>query len=391
MGKSVDYICIDADAHLTEAPDTWTSRVPAKFKAFVPTVRWDDEAKQQCWYMGDIKLPPVGMTACAGYEKPFPEFPPTYEASIKAAYDVEARLAYMDSVGIWAQVIYPNIGGFGGQDFLRLHDAELKLACVRAYNDFLHDWASPAPERFVLNVAVPFWDIDATVKEIERCAQRGFRGINFTAAPQDFGMPCLGDRHWEPLWSLAEEAGLPISFHIGSGDMFAADFIERAKVDGMSTTIARASVDSYLTNGMQVNDLLFSGVLPRHPKIRFVSVESGIGWIPFALEAADYQFEVNGVGRTRPEFKMMPSDYFREHVYACYWFEQGAADHVIEVVGKNNIMFETDFPHPTCLYGNIEETIEAGLGHMKAEVRQKILMGNAAELFHIKLPELVPA
>jgi len=389
MREQPAYLCIDADAHLTEARDTWTSRVAAKFKDQVPVVRWDPEAKQECWYMGGIKLPPVGMTACAGYAKPFPEFPATYEEAIDAAYDVDARLRYMDETGIWAQVIYPNIGGFGGQDFLKLDDPELKLACVRAYNDFLVDWASADPARFVLNVAVPFWDLDETVKEVERCLKLGFRGVNFTAAPQAFGLPSLGDLHWEPLWSLAEEARLPISFHIGSGDMFAADFVERSKVDGMPATIARASVDCYLTNGIQLTDLLFSGVLCRHPDLRFVSVESGIGWIPFVLEAADYQFHVNGVGRTRPEFRMLPSDYFRQNVYACYWFERGAAEQALDAIGRNNIMFETDFPHPTCLYGDVAETIEAGLSGMPADVRRKILFENAAELFRIDLPESI--
>ncbi len=104
------------------------------------------------------------------------------------------------------------------------------------------------------------------------------------------------------------------------------------------------------------------------------------------LEAADYQFKVNGVGRERPEFKMLPSDYFRQNVYACYWFEQDAPKHVLDVIGKNNIMFETDFPHPTCLYGNVAETIDRGLAKVSPDVREKILIGNAAELFKIEYP-----
>lgn len=53
----------------------------------------------------------------------------------------------MDENGIYAQILYPNVGGFGSQSFIRMKDEELMLACVRAYNDFLCDWSSVAPQR----------------------------------------------------------------------------------------------------------------------------------------------------------------------------------------------------------------------------------------------------
>ena len=86
------------------------------------------------------------------------------------------------------------------------------LECVRAWNDFQIDWISVAPERFVANISIPFWDIEASVKEIERVAPKGMRGILFTGDPQSHGEPFLGDHHWDPLWNIATDAGLPISF-----------------------------------------------------------------------------------------------------------------------------------------------------------------------------------
>ena len=73
---------------------------------------------------------------------------------------------------MYARVLYPNVAGFGAQRFLDLKEPELMLECVRAYNDFLYDWTSPAPERFVNVCAVPFWDLDETLKEIERLIGR---------------------------------------------------------------------------------------------------------------------------------------------------------------------------------------------------------------------------
>ncbi|MDQ4420372.1 amidohydrolase family protein [Sphingobium sp. DEHP117] len=385
------YLCIDADAHITEPRDTWTSRVSSKYKDRVPTVRLDPATGAETWYMGDNKMATVGLTATAGFAREMPEFPLTYEDAIPASYDSGARLKFMDEAGIWAQVLYGNVGGFGAQQFLSGDDRDLANECVRAYNDFLVDWTSVDARRFVKNVAVPFWDIDATVKEIERCAKLGFGGITFTGAPHDFGFPFIGDRHWDPLWSVAVDTGLPINFHIGSGDLTTLDFPKRCEVDGFASAWARGSADCFLMNAFQLNDLLFSGVLARHPKIKFVSVESGIGWIPFVLEAADHQFKVNDVSRSRPDFKMLPSEYFRQNVYACYWFEKDAPSQVISTVGEDNILFETDFPHPTCLYDNIPEAIETALGKFDHVVKDKILFGNAAKLYNIEMPQLAVA
>ena len=227
----------------------------------------------------------------------------------------------MDEIGCYAQVLYPNVGGFGNQFFLRIPDAELKLACVQAYNDFQLDWISPDPKRFVPVMATPFWDVDAAAKEVERCAAKGHKGVLFTAAPQDFGLPVLADRHWDPLWAAAQDAGLPISFHIGSGD----DMVFSKRLDAMGTAPAYAfsSCVLFLNNAIQLSDLLLSGVLSRFPKLDFVSVESGIGWIPFVLEAADYSLEQGDMSDERSRFDLKPSELFHRQVYSCYWFEQG--------------------------------------------------------------------
>ena len=143
----------------------------------------------------------------------------------------------------------------------------------------------------------------------------------------------------------------------------------------------------FLRNGMQLNDLIMSGVLARHPKIKFISVESGIGWIPFCLEALDYQFKDNRVSEERPEFTMLPSEYFARNVYACYWFEQTAPRRLIDKVGMDNILFETDFPHPTSIYGEeVHKRIKSGLSDCTEEVRTKILWGNGQKLYKVATP-----
>ncbi len=215
----------------------------------------------------------------------------------------------------------------------------------------------------------------------------GHKGILFTGEPQYYGKPLLGDPHWNPLWEVAVEEDLPLSFHIGSGDMAEGLLKGRMKTYGKMAAFTELAVDIFLRNGLQLNDLLMSGVLARYPKIKFVSVESGIGWIPFVLEAMDYQFNGNSVAEEHPEFDRLPSEYFARNVYACYWFEQTAPRRLIDKVGENNVMFETDFPHPTSLYGDeVHARIKGGLDDCEPRVKRKILWENAQKLYNVSEP-----
>jgi predicted TIM-barrel fold metal-dependent hydrolase len=267
-----------------------------------------------------------------------------------------------------------------------MDDSELMLACVRAYNDFQRDWVEPDPRRFVTVASLPFWDVPAAVAEVQRAAATGHRAVLFTGEPHRFGMPVLGHPHWDPLWSAIEETGLPVSLHIGSGDMSGIFSPERQQFHGMASAYAFSSVAMFMGNGIQIADLALSGVLPRHPGLRFVSVESGIGFLPFLHEALDYSFlEAHGP-RKQPHFEELPSFYVKRQVYACYWFEQIAPAKLLDDIGPDRVLFETDFPHPTCLYGNVREKIDASLAHVTPEVRRKVLWDNAAALYGVEGP-----
>jgi predicted TIM-barrel fold metal-dependent hydrolase len=379
---------IDVDTHITEPPDVWTSRLPAKHQDRAPRIVTDPNMGWDIWKIGDGSSPiTVGHTAVAGWPEPFPAAPKTFGEVPRAAWDAKARLAYMDEVGIWAMALYPNVGGFGNEAFLKLGDPELMLACVRAYNDFLLDWIEADPRRFIPICATPFWDPHAAGDEIVRCAKAGHRGVLFTGEPQRFGQPALADRHWDPLWQAAQDTGLPVSFHIGSGSLVEEFTLPKIAAYGVGAINAKTTVGLFLENGKQVVDLLFSGVLPRFPELRVVSVESGIGFLPFVLEAADYAFAYSQVARQRPEFRLKPSEYFARQVYGCYFFEELAPQLLLDRIGVDNVMFETDYPHPVCLYGNVREKIDAGLAGQPQSVKRKLLWENAARLYRVPPPD----
>ena len=238
-------------------------------------------------------------------------------------------------------------------------------------------------------MATPFWDVDAAATEIHRCRELGHRAVLFTSAPQDFGMPFIGDPHWNPIWSAIQEVDLPISLHIGSGD-FQDQLMAPARfaAHGVRASTVSGSMSILLANAIQLMDVVMSGILPRNPRLRIASVESGIGWLPFVKEALDPGFRYTNVPGEKPEFTKKPSEYLREQVWACTFFEEFPSNNFLEEIGSDRVLFETDYPHPICLYGSeVREKIDAAFGKLAPEVRQKILFSNAAELYGVSAPD----
>jgi predicted TIM-barrel fold metal-dependent hydrolase len=380
------YDAIDTDTHVTEPPDLWTSRVASKWGESIPHTKMVDG--REIWIMGEESYITPGFVSMAGFDGSFPEGPDTFADIPEAAQDADARLEHMDREGISAEVIYPNVGGFGSGGFLKLGEPELMLDCVRAYNDFLTEWCSRDSKRLVPVTATPFWDVKETVREVQRCAANGHRAVLMCGQPQDFGMPPLTEPHWDPLWSAAQEAGLSISFHIGGGGGNEGFYVRPSLTE--RTSLARTSGLIFVQNANCIADIIFGGVCHRYPELKFVSVESGVGWLETVLEGFDWQFMNCQVRRDCPELDLLPSEYFRRQIYGCFWFEQRGIEHALESFA-DNIMWETDYPHPTCQHPGATnawaqrpvEYAEKALGGLGDETLQKVLHDNAAAVYGI--------
>jgi predicted TIM-barrel fold metal-dependent hydrolase len=383
------YRVIDTDTHVIEPYDLWTSRVSvAKWGDRVPHVRFDEARQEDAWYFGTDRVGAAASAAQAGWN----EYPPKHPARLSdvdvATWDPTARLRRMDEYGIWAQVLYPNVAGFGAGKMLALGDPELMLACVRAYNDFLAEYSSIDPKRFIPIAALPFWDPDVMEAEILRCAAAGHKGVIMTGEPAHWGLPKIADPYWYRLWSVAQEAGLSINFHIGSGDMSIFDTAYTGA--GPHANYAGFGVQFGMANVGVIANLITGGVTHRFPDLKFVSVESGIGWIPFALEHLDWQWKNCGVPQEHPEYDLLPSEYFKRQMYGCFWFEGPSVRAAIDQIGADCILYESDFPHPTSMApGPASSAVEPRayiareLGDLPEDVLRKILHDNAAALYHV--------
>ena len=138
----------------------------------------------------------------------------------------------------------------------------------------------------------------------------------------------------------------------------------------------------FLDNARILANIIMSGLLDRFPSTSFVSVESGLGWVPFLLEALDYHYSEFGAAGN---LQRRPSEYFATNFHCCFWFEKRDVSSVIARVGVDNVLFETDFPHPTCLYPVSTEAVAQSLGGLDEGQVRKVLGGNAAQLYDLPL------
>lgn len=373
---------IDIDTHYTEPRDMWTSRAPQKLRDLAPHVVENQEGNEQ-WVVGDLVLGPPGFCVIRkdGTKSYGVISLPRFEDMSVASTHPEARLRYMDEFGLHTQILYPNTLGFAGNNMMKIADTELRNFCITGYNDAMADVQRAGKGRLYPQALLPFWDIELTVNELKRChEQLGMTGFTMTDSPESWGLPFLNDPHRDPLWAESQERGLPVNFHIGSGiipSMWAG-------LENNNRDIAAVSTMLFMNNMRCLTQLIFSGLLDRFPRLKFVSVESGIGWIPFMLEACEYQMDQNLVDRGG--LKLRPREYFQRQIYASYWFERGNTARNIELLGADNVMFETDFPHPTCLYPHVREQVQDSLGGLDRSVQRKVLYETAAKVYNLPLP-----
>ena len=378
---------IDADTHLTEAHDLWTSRAPAQFKDRVPHVQEIDG--RPMWIVDGAELGFAGGGGVIDRDgKKGRALEALYEWTQDeihlGAFDPKARIAVMDDSGIWAQVCFPNSIGLGGQGISDVvSDPELRLLCVQIYNDAIAEIQAESNNRLLPMPVLPAWDVKASVTEAERVAGLGLRGVNLTSDTQDLGAPDLASLEWDPLWDVCADLHLPVHFHIGASlttmTYFGTYPWESQNDD---TKLAIGGTLLFIGNARVVTNIILSGMLERHPTLQMVSVESGVGWIPFILETLDYEMSENAP-KELDKLSMLPSEYFKRQLFATFWFEKNNVPALIESVGEDCVLFETDFPHPTCLYPQPLETVADKMSALAPAVQRKILGENAAKLYRL--------
>ena len=367
-----DVQVISVDDHVIEHERVWRDRLPARYLEAGPRIV-ELDGGQQAWSFEGRTIPTIGLNAVAGkHPRDFGVDPVRFDEMLTGCYDVSARLADMDLDGVHAQMCFPSFPGFAGGTLFAAEDKDLATACVVAWNDFILDeWCAAAPDRFIPMVMVPFWDVAASVVEVERTAAKGAKSITFSEAPHRLGLPSYHSDHWDPFLAAAQAADMPLCLHFGTGGAPAT-----ASDANFAVAVALFGMNSQSTTV----DMLLSPVFHKFPRLRVALSEGGIGWIPYVLERVDYTWERHR-WYTGVNTEVRPSDLFHAHMFGCFIADNAGIEERA-LIGTDNIMFEGDYPHSDSNFPASRKKLADVLDDVNDHEARMIAEDNARRVFN---------
>jgi predicted TIM-barrel fold metal-dependent hydrolase len=337
-------VIISADSHVMEPHDLWVTRLPQALRDQAP--RYPE--------------PKVGE----GFQ------------GHPGGHDPNERIKEMAIDGVSAVVLYPTLGlGQFGMD-----DAALQEACFRIYNDWLIEYCQVNNDRLIGVPNIAIYDVDHAVKELERSRNAGLQGALIWQAPHA-GLPFYS-HHYDKFWDAAQALDAPISLHILTGHNYSKTLDAWKGIDQY-----HVSVNQKMSSVADaVFDLIFHGVLDRHPRLKFVLVEFEVGWMPFYFQQWGYYWR-RFRGVNPPPNQRDPREYLGTQFLATFFNDSAGSAYFDQ--DPDTYMWSNDFPHPNSPWPHSRKIIERDLGHLSADKRAKIVRDNVVRLYNLKVPTAV--
>jgi predicted TIM-barrel fold metal-dependent hydrolase len=354
---------ISADSHVLEPFDLWEKALGARYGDRVPhLIRESNGAPSTRLFCGKetVIVDELVNSKDSG----------RIEALKLAGKDPAAREKLLDEDGVAAEVLNATWALYA----MRMDDPQLRQACCSVFNDWLAEFCRHNPRRFYGVAMVPVDDVAWGVRELERVAKKGLRGVMIHTVPPQ-GVAPYRDTAYTPFWSALEACGMPLTLHIITGRVrdpftfYGADIVERPA----------ASVElSDEVKPILARDFIFGGVFDRHPKLRVITSEYEASWVPM------FRFKLNRIQRydglaklKRPAREYLDQVYLGiiNDPYAAKWREE---------IGVSQIVWGSDFPHPSSTYPDTRQVLDRILDGVTSEDRRKIVSENAKRLYAIE-------
>lgn len=367
---------IDADGHVVEPRNMFVEYIEPKFRERAPRIVKDELGFERVCIDGEVlgggRRTPVTLGAGlipGGFADPTKRETHPYDQAHPGGFDPHARMKDMDMDGIDVAVLYPTVGLFLGG----VKDPQLAAACSRAYNNWLADYCKPYPDRLVGIAAVPLQDVDEAVKEMRRAvSQLNMKGVFIR--PNPYNNRQLNDPAYDPFWAAAQELNCPIGVHEGTTLNMPTVASDRYR-DGYRLHMISHAFEEELA----CMDVVAGGVLEKFPKLKVAFLESGGGWICHWLDRLDSHYEK--LGFLAPWLKMKPSEYFKRQCCISFDPDEHTLKTTVEILGPDNIVWASDYPHFDCTFPGVVKELEEGLAGLPEEAKRKVMGENAARLY----------
>jgi predicted TIM-barrel fold metal-dependent hydrolase len=366
-GDRRKYFMVSADCHANEPADLWATRMDAKYRERLPRVITDKDGVQ--WRVSEGHRPDrLRISQMEGEDA----------ARNKAGATAAGRIGDHDHDGIDVELMFPN----KGLSMWATQDAEFAQAQCRVWNDWAWEMFKDHQDRIVVAGAIATADLAGSIAEVQRLAKLGVRCLTLPCKPvwgaSDVNHINYNLPHFDPLWAAIQDTGLPITFHISTGR------------DPRASRGNGGAVINYVSHSLSptvepVANLCASGVLERFKGLRFATIEAGIGWIPWLVDAMDEAYRKHHFW-VRPKLQGLPSDYYRAHGFASFQEDKAGLDLCESHNLAGNFMWANDYPHHEGTWPHSAEAIERTMGHLSDATRANILGLNAARFLNLDVP-----
>ena len=366
-----DFKAMDSDMHVMEPPDLWErymdpayrDRAPKGSYEFLGDMRIKVEGHQLPYQLpSGVYFPDPGYVSEKGLDK-------TYRVHEDADWDASSQVLAMDQEGLDIAVLYPSRGLFAlAVDGM---DPQLAVAIARAYNNWMYDFCSYAPDRIFGAVMVSPFDVESAVEETRRGVKDlGFKGVFLR--PNFVNGRNWHDPYYDPLWAEIQDLGVPLGFHEGSnaavpqvGARFQTYMMHHTCCHSMELMLAVVS-------------MIGGGVLERFPGLKVGFLEGNCSWAPWLLWRLNEHYELSGRFES-PELKLEPKEYFQRQCYVSVEPDEDPAA-CIEGSGlEDTIVFSTDYPHTDSKFPYaIDALLELPISE---ENKAKFLWSNCAMMY----------
>jgi predicted TIM-barrel fold metal-dependent hydrolase len=366
-GAANKYFMISADCHANEPAALWAERIDKQYRDRIPRVVIDDKGVQ--WRVSEGHRPDrLRLSDLEGED----------QTRAKAGADPQDRLRDHARDGIDGEAIFPN----KGLSMWATPDPVFAQAQCRVWNEWAWETFGPYVDRLSPAAALATGDLEGSIAEVQRVATQGFRFLTLPCKPiwgaHDVEHPNYNLPLFDPLWAAIQDADLGITFHVSTGR------------DPRAARGNGGAVINYVSHSLSptiepVANLCASGVLDRFPRLRFATIEAGIGWIPWLLGAMDEAYLKHHFW-VRPKLPKRPSEYFRLHGFASFQEDKPGLDLAERYTLVDNLMWGNDYPHHEGTWPHSAEAIERTMGGLSDAARAKVLGLNAARFFGFRVP-----
>ena len=362
------YFMVSADGHVQEPKDLWKTRMPEEYWHRLPGVTVDDlgDQFQKTEGFRPLRIRNIKMEGEDAFRNGSGKTP-------------EERISALALDGVDAEILFPNLG----LTVWATPDSKFSQMMCRAWNDWAWETFGNYNDQLAPMAAIATGDTEGAIVEIERCAKLGFRGLSLPCKPV-WGPPNHEDLNYnlpefDPLWACIQDVDLPMTFHVSTGR-------DPRTSRGNGGAVINYAVHSLAPTMEPIANLCASGVLDRYPRLSFGSIEAGIGWVAWTLQALDEAYKKHHMF-VRPKLKMLPSEYFRQNGFASFQEDKVGLDLAREYDLVDNFLWANDYPHHEGTWPHSPQAIERTMGMLNDQERTKILGLNSARIFGFPIPE----